>query len=269
MKKYLQKCLLLIQVKKGCCTIIVHNNFAFGWIGQWQNQLMFRTIHSKVLLSWVYQPLDYEPGVLLCVAQWRHYICTSKASVSQAGWVWCCELQPSPITTRERLSCSEPANHFLCILMIFILFKCLCHHVSSSHSSGCMAVSSVRHGQRLFQFEGGINCCLKTGQGFGIWCFGCLQGFRCTQQHQPPLSFAWGKSSKVVCCSFPQNFPPYSHPASAFCTVLFGRAPAWLLTRGTCAVGFLCTSLFQPLWGDPCDGASAVSALWLLVQKRD
>lgn len=159
--------------------LVVHNNFAFGWIGQSQNQLMFRTIHSKALLSWIYQPLNYEPGVLLCVAQWRHRVCTSTASVSKAGWVWCCELQPSPITTRERLSCSEPANHFLCILTIFMPFKWLYHRVPSSHSSGCMAVSSGRHGQRLLQLEGGTNCPLKTGQGFGIWGFDCIQGFGC------------------------------------------------------------------------------------------
>lgn len=205
--------------------------------------------------------------VLLCVAQWRHHSCTSKASVSRAGWVWGCELQPSPITTRERLSCSEPANHFLCILTTFILFKWLLHHVPSSHSSGCMAVSSGRGCSSLK--VGLISCPLNTGQGFGIWGFDPIQGFGCTQQHQPPLSFAWGRSSKVGLSPFPQNFPSYSRISPDFCTVLSGRAPAWLLTRGTCAVRFLCTSLFKPLWGDPCDGSSSVSALWLLLQKRD
>lgn len=251
------------------CTITVHNNFAFGWIGQCQNQLMFRTIHSKALLSWVYQPLSHEPGVLLRVAQWRHHSCTSKASVSTAGWAWGCELQPSPITTRERLSCLEPANHFLCILMTFILFKWLCHHVPGSHSSGCMAVSSGRHGQSLLQLEGGINCPLKAGQGFGIWVLTIFRGLAALSSTNQLCHLPWVGVARLVCHPFPQNFPSYSRIFPDFCTVLSGRAPAWLLARGTCAVRFLCTSLFKPLWGDPCDGASSVSALWLLVQKRD
>lgn len=127
-----------------------------------------------------------------------------------------------------------------------------------------MAVSSVRHGQRLLQLEGGISCPLKTGQGLGFGVLNVFRGLAVLSSTKRLGHLPGVRVARLVCHPFPPDFPPYSHLAPDFCTVLSGRAPAWLLTRAACTGRFS-----VPAFPSHCDGASAASALQLLAQRRD
>lgn len=114
------------------------------------------------------------------------------------------------------------------------------------------AVSGV--GRGCSSLKVGLIVLWRQGRGLGFGDLTVFRGLAVLSSTNHLCHLPGVRVARLVCHPFPQNSPPFSHLAPALCTVLSGRAPAWLLTRGTCTVGFLCSSLFQPQWGDPCDG---------------